>query len=422
MSPAHAAQPANAAAPEFTIPLTPALNNPLLASALEYGQRGWKVLPVHSIQDGCCSCGKSGCSREGKHPRTQRGVNDASGDPEVIAGWWEQWPHANVAIATGEMSGIAVLDVERDCLESLERLLGERRLPPTFTTNSGGGGKHFYFLAPLGVATKKVVSVGDFQGNGAYVIAPPSNHHSGGNYGFSEGSEADTPLAALPSWLFSALGLEEKPSRQRDHAQASESSTGRPIYEGSRDTELVRLGGWLRAQGCSEQAILDSLTSINQHHCRPPKSRTDIYRIAKSVSGYPPRGIGYTGGTFWERDLVSSLLEAPDHFLLYQILVSEVNWRTEEGPGFGQPEGELLTSYSALGKQLAYQQNNQWKGWPAQRVKRAAQGLEERGLILILESSQKLGTRLKVKNYRRHKGFQLPGVRTSLKLVTEKHE
>lgn len=73
-----------------------ATENPRLLAALGYVQRGWPVLPLHSPASQPyglgCSCGRSGCSAVGKHPRTAHGLKDAATDPATIRGWWRQWP------------------------------------------------------------------------------------------------------------------------------------------------------------------------------------------------------------------------------------------------------------------------------------------------------------------------------------------
>ena len=71
------------------------------------------MLPLHTIVEGQCSC-KAGpdCKHPGKHPRTRNGVKDATTDRAIIKTWWKKWPDANVGIATGQPSGIFVLDVD----------------------------------------------------------------------------------------------------------------------------------------------------------------------------------------------------------------------------------------------------------------------------------------------------------------------
>src|SRR5258707_135433 len=155
----------------------------LAESAQGYARNGWRVFPLHAVHDGDCSCGKDHCSSAGKHPRTKNGVKDATTDARQIARWWEQWPLANIGIATGTATGLYVIDV--DCakgatLESLEEL-GIVGLTWTLTVRTGSGGYHLYLLCPqaLGNTAGKLAPYVDTRGDGGYVVAPPSRNKHG---------------------------------------------------------------------------------------------------------------------------------------------------------------------------------------------------------------------------------------------------
>lgn len=185
---------------------------PCLEWALRYAAKGRRVFPCHAWAEGKCTCGKDDCTNQAKHPvgrLVPHGRNDASCDPEVIRRWWTEAPFANVAIATGPESGLAVLDVDprhggEDSLVALREDAGE--LPRTFVVKTGGGGWHYYFKHP----GTKVPSVGgklgpglDTRGDGGYVLAPPSNHLSGGSYLWSPDAPAD--MAVFPDFLLDLL-------------------------------------------------------------------------------------------------------------------------------------------------------------------------------------------------------------------------
>src|SRR6266542_3708971 len=83
-----------------------------LAAALALAAKGFHVFPCWWIDSsGCCACGKPDCSA-GKHPMTNNGLKDATCDPDIIRGWWEKCPEANIAIRTGTPSGIFVVDLD----------------------------------------------------------------------------------------------------------------------------------------------------------------------------------------------------------------------------------------------------------------------------------------------------------------------
>src|SRR5215212_5217636 len=87
------------------------------------------------------------CEPGGKRPLTHRGLHDATTDPDTLATWWDRWPDANVAIRTGAVSGLVVLDIDGDdgteSLRALEREHGPLRPTASVVTPSGGG--HVYF-------------------------------------------------------------------------------------------------------------------------------------------------------------------------------------------------------------------------------------------------------------------------------------
>lgn len=84
----------------------------ILAHALTYARQGWRVLPVHSVEDGRCSCKKVDCGKRGKHPRIREWQKSASSEADKIRAWWATWPDANIGIATGRGSGVFVVDVD----------------------------------------------------------------------------------------------------------------------------------------------------------------------------------------------------------------------------------------------------------------------------------------------------------------------
>lgn len=159
--------------------------------ALQYAALGWRVLALHNIEpDWRCSCHKADCASPGKHPRNARGVLGASANPETIQVWFNAWPQANVGIATGPASGLWVLDLDvkpgKNGIESMKAWEAQNKpIPTTAAVRTGSGGLHLYFKYPqtkvIGNRTNILPGV-DCRGEGGYVVAPPSNHASGGVY------------------------------------------------------------------------------------------------------------------------------------------------------------------------------------------------------------------------------------------------
>ena len=191
-------------------------------AAVVYARRGWPVLPVHAPRAGAmsCSCGHEDCASPAKHPRIAGGLTAASTSTTDVQQWWRRWPDANVAIRTGEESGLVVLDIDprHGGDETLRELIeAHGPLPPGRTVATGGDGLHIYFRHPRHrVANDAGTRLGaglDVRGDGGYVLAPPSRHSSGGRYSVrGRGGE----LPTMPDWIVEALQTPVVAPRRED--------------------------------------------------------------------------------------------------------------------------------------------------------------------------------------------------------------
>lgn len=176
----------------------------LRAAALALAEAGFAVVPVYEARGPGCSCGRAACAHPGKHPRTPHGLLDATADLATIRRWWRAWPHANVAIRTGAVSGVFVVDVDprHHGDAALAALVAEHGpLPDTLRVLSGGRGTHKYFEHPGCPVPSRNGALGpglDVKGDGGYVLAPPSNHVSGGEYVVDSGELDDESLVGIP--------------------------------------------------------------------------------------------------------------------------------------------------------------------------------------------------------------------------------
>jgi hypothetical protein len=159
---------------------------------------GWRIFPCHSVVDGRCSCGKASCKSPAKHPRTKRGLLDATDDESVIRHWWARWPDANIALATG--SGLAVLDLDGpDGIAEFQELVQAHGPPPETMVARTGRGFHLVFATRPGGPEVRSSAMGKVhvRGEGGYIIVAPSDHISGRKYEWVKWVK----LAALPDWL-----------------------------------------------------------------------------------------------------------------------------------------------------------------------------------------------------------------------------
>jgi len=196
-----------------------------LEAAWRYAALGWRVFPLHPVgADGACGCPLGGeCERAGKHPALLGWPTEASTDAEVIREWWSgAGVRQGIGIATGEESGLTVLDVDGELgVESLGKLAAGVGMPVTPCVQSRAGRYHYYFAYEKGVKSQanKLGEKLDTRGDGGYVVAPPSRHATGGLYTWLQAPEK-VPVAPWPEFLKKGGG-----------AAAAGKKRGRPAKE-----------------------------------------------------------------------------------------------------------------------------------------------------------------------------------------------
>ena len=232
----------------------------LSEAAEAYARQGIPVLPCHwpakPTVDGrlpSCSCGRAAsCDRPGKHPLTRNGLHAATTNLDVVRGWWERWPQANIGLATGVI--FDALDIDgRQGVDAL-RALGVGQHYGSLTPIARTGRGWHYLLAPTGEGNRIGLLEGvDWRGKGGYIIAPPSRHPSGHTYRWIRPFET-VELARPPATLIELLThqpqrSQQQPTRTADVAQpgpygqavlAAELSRLQQAAEGSRNATLNR--------------------------------------------------------------------------------------------------------------------------------------------------------------------------------------
>jgi putative DNA primase/helicase len=276
-----------------TSPAMPGHKRTVATEALHYASvLGWKIFPLHTpIDDGVCSCGKADCQSIGKHPRTPRGLKDATNDLEQVKRWWRKWTDANIGIATGAASGLLVIDVDPrhggwQGLEELFKRTGEV-FPPTVEVITGSGGRHFFFRMPDADIRNSAGKLGaglDVRANGGYVVAAGSVHASGNRY---QWTNEELPLADVPYGVLKELIAKPRIVRGASNTTTTHKWTGGAISEGGRNETLFKRAAALRGQGADENAIIDALCDIN-NSCSPPLPLREIEKIAGSAIRYAP--------------------------------------------------------------------------------------------------------------------------------------
>jgi hypothetical protein len=245
----------------------------VIQTALSLALRGLAVFP---------------CRPRDKRPATASGVKDATTDLETIRQWWRPAPDLNLALATGAVSGIFVLDLDGiDAEAELRRLEKEHGpLPPTVESITARG-RHAFFkmpLAPVRNSAGRIAPGIDVRGDGGYVLVPPSVHPSGRRYAWSVDSAGD--FASAPDWLIAQVSRSGT-SCEKLNAPRTEwrSLATEGVDEGQRDNAVTRLCGYLLRHHVDPFVVLEMLQLWNATHCRPPLPDEHVERIVRSIAG-----------------------------------------------------------------------------------------------------------------------------------------
>jgi hypothetical protein len=243
-------------------------------AALAYAARGWSVVVVEP---------------RGKRPivRWEEFQRRRPGEQELRK-WLRRHPDANLAIVTGAVSGLVVLDVDprHGGVASLARWERDHgALPRTVEVRTGGGGRHLYFAHPGGEVRNRVgLAPGlDLRGDGGVVVAPPSLHPSGRRYRWVRGRAPDDgPPARLPDWLLE-IARGEGPVPDPLHREWRH-RVGETVPEGERNDAVASLTGHLLWHGIDPAVARELLRCWNRVHCRPPLSDGEVVRTVESIT------------------------------------------------------------------------------------------------------------------------------------------
>lgn len=182
-------------------------NEEMFMMAQEYVANGWAIGVAWGVnEDGSCACGKA-CGRDcGKHPVTTCGVKDATKDLAKLRKWLLEDPepgsHRNLFVATGEVSGITVLDIDmgpgKEGAQTWAELIRENGEPPTLRAITGSGGTHavFQYNSALKTSSNTLGKHVDCRNDNGYIIVAPSLHKSGHRYKWDNWGVGLAPLPA----------------------------------------------------------------------------------------------------------------------------------------------------------------------------------------------------------------------------------
>jgi hypothetical protein len=211
-----------------------------MLQALQYLRQGYSIIPLKPR------------SKEPLIPWQEFQKRHAT-EAEVRK-WFATTPTANIGLVTGQISGVAVVDLDGPEGISEGRRLGLRSSLVSLT----GRGRQLIYKHPGGNvcnAVRKYPGI-DIRGDGGYICAPPSIHPNGRRYQWVGASAValKSRLPKFPVEVFTATSVSTSPSSKPIGGWVAKALG--EMTNGNIDNTLFKVCARLRADGYSEADAL----------------------------------------------------------------------------------------------------------------------------------------------------------------------
>lgn len=232
----------------------PKKKNKVLEAALFYLESGLSIIPV---------------GRDKKPLFPWKEFTERKPTKTEVTTWFTENPKAGVAIVTGRISNLTVIDVEKDGISDY--------LPATLTARTGGGGYHFYYrYTDKFKNAVRIKELTDIRNDSGYVVAPPSRHLSKRRYKFVDDTVA---IAQFPSHLFLTESIKSETDNRYDEIF-------RPAKEGERNDRASKVAGVLLTRTpflLYEKVAWPALQNWNDS-CEKPLDEKELRAVFDSIS------------------------------------------------------------------------------------------------------------------------------------------
>jgi len=179
----------------------------LYPNATDYLNAGLRLIPLHPIVRGKCSCGNPECQAAAKHPLRSNWQNQRLVDTATLHDVWNDVYHCNgLGFALDQDHIVLDFDPRNGgavSLDALQKDLGiDLFASCSAIVKTGGDGWHFYFKKPaenLGWKLPAKYPGADIKMAGGFVVIAGSAHASGKQYEFLSFDKSDLEnLTELP--------------------------------------------------------------------------------------------------------------------------------------------------------------------------------------------------------------------------------
>lgn len=240
------------------------LENKILSQALNYAEKlGWSIIPV----------GKN------KRPLIEwKQFQNKRATKEQISDWFNKNPDAGIAVITGNISNIVIVDIDPRHGGSNENFKDIQ----TLIAKTGGGGWHYYFQYEEGIQNHAGLEPGiDVRGEGGYAVLPPSPHESGINYKWEISPSDDVSISKIPQFVKDLLSTSKTKTKKSKFDKAVLSGVG----EGKRNESAASVAGKLLKRFPEEEWENEAwphLINWNSQN-NPPLSEEELRTTFESI-------------------------------------------------------------------------------------------------------------------------------------------
>jgi hypothetical protein len=233
----------------------------ILDAINQYHARGWNCIPTYT----------SGSGNTIPAGKWQQWTTTKQSHQEMIE-LFESVNHNGVAIVTGKVSDIVVLDVDAQKNADVHHFAEQYNDSLICYTPSGG--IHIYFKYEDGVGNRVDLIKGcDLRGDGGIVYAPPTSRKSG-SY---EWSNFDSGvIGKLPDFVQPSTPGEER-------EMATDDFLTKIVNEGGRNNHIARVAGYLIGKELPKDVALSFLQMVNKTNVRPPLPEREVENTFNSV-------------------------------------------------------------------------------------------------------------------------------------------
>ena len=231
----------------------------MLKVALEYRRRGFSIFP---------------CDRN-KKPLINSWMpyQKKHATEEKIKEWFARWPDANIAIVTGDLSGICVIDVDsQKGLEAINEILPDSFSCPRVKTPRGGW--HFYCKqVPSLRNNSRIIPDCDLRAEGGFVVAPPSVNEEGKAWEWHDSLD-EVPLPDVPQSYLDYIKANQK--------KAADVPEGDRFIEGRRNEDVFHVANVLAKDSLPKDIIEDAIKVVAAK-CAPPLPEKEALATVESA-------------------------------------------------------------------------------------------------------------------------------------------